>query len=144
MTRLQKCGHKHQAGAAAVEFALIAIVFFMLLFGIIEFGRVLFTWNSAVEATRYGARVAVVCDIGSGAVLTRMQEIMPTLVATNVGVTYEPSGCTINTCERVKVKTQGLSVTPIIPLLNVTLPVPDFETSLMRESLTSTSNPVCM
>jgi len=52
---------KSQRGAAAVEFALVAIVFFMLLIGIVEMGRVLFTWNAAAEATRYGARVAVVC-----------------------------------------------------------------------------------
>ncbi len=134
---------KKQEGAAAVEFALIAIVFFTLLLGILEFGRVLFTWNSAVEATRYGARVAVVCNINDGAVLSRMQQIMPSITSANVAVTYEPSGCSPSTCERVKVRLQGLSVTPMIPLLNVTLTVPAFETSLLRESLSSTSNPVC-
>lgn len=143
MIRHQKLWLKNQVGAAAVEFALIAIIFFSLLFGIIEFGRVLFTWNSAVEATRYGARVAVVCDIGSGAALSRMQEIMPNLVAANVVVTYEPSGCTKSTCQRVTVEIQGLNMTMMIPLFNVTLPVPAFETSLLRESLTSLSNPVC-
>lgn len=141
-----KCGGK-QDGAAAVEFALIAMVFFSLLLGILEFGRVLFTWNSAVEATRYGARVAVVCDIGSTAIVSRMQLIMPAVTATNVAVTYEPSTCVQSTCERVKVKIQGLSVTPLIPVLNVTLPVPSSETSLLRESLASAiggnANPVC-
>ena len=141
-----KCGGK-QDGAAAVEFALIAMVFFSLLLGILEFGRVLFTWNSAVEATRYGARVAVVCDIGSTAIVSRMQLIMPAITATNVAVTYEPSTCVQSTCERVKVKIQGLSVTPLIPVLNVTLPVPSSETSLLRESLASAiggnANPVC-
>lgn len=141
-----KCGGK-QGGAAAVEFALIAIVFFSLLLGILEFGRVLFTYNSAVEATRYGARVAVVCDIGSAAIVSRMQLIMPAIVSANVAVTYEPSTCVQSTCERVKVKIQGLSVTPLIPVLNVTLPVPSSETSLLRESLASAiggaNNPVC-
>jgi len=52
---------KTQKGAAMVEFALIALLFFMILFGIIEFGRALFTYNTLVEATRRGARVAAVC-----------------------------------------------------------------------------------
>lgn len=147
MIQHQRCGLVNQGGAAIVEFALIAIVFFTLLLGIIEFGRVLFTWNSAVEATRYGVRVAVVCDIGSTAIVSRMQQIMPAITAANVVVTYEPSGCDQSNCERVKVKLQGLSVTPLIPLLNATLSVPSSETSLLRESLASSiggaSNPVC-
>lgn len=136
------CANK-QKGVAAVEFAIIAILFFMLLFGIIEFGRVLFTWNSAVEATRFGVRTAAVCDIGDDAVLSNMQKIMPSLTSGNVAVNYEPSGCLISTCKRISVRIQNLSIRPIIPLLNVTIPMPGFETSLMRESLTSASNPVC-
>jgi Flp pilus assembly protein TadG len=139
--------HNKQAGAAAVEFALIAIFFFSLLLGILEFGRVLFKYNSAVEATRYGARVAVVCDIGSTAIVTKMQQIMPDIANANVAVTYEPTACVQSTCQRVKVKIQGISVTPLIPLLNATLPVPASETSLLRESLANSiggaSNPVC-
>lgn len=139
--------YKKQAGTAAVEFALIAIFFFSLLLGILEFGRVLFKYNSAVEATRYGARVAVVCDIGSTAIVTKMQQIMPDIATANVAVTYEPTACVQSTCQRVKVKIQGISVTPLIPLLNATLPVPASETSLLRESLANSiggaSNPVC-
>ncbi len=52
---------KTQRGAAMVEFALIALLFFIILFGIIEFGRAFFTYNTLVEATRRGARVAAVC-----------------------------------------------------------------------------------
>lgn len=138
---------RRQAGAAAVEFALIAIFFLSLLFGTLEFGRVLFKYNSAVEATRYGARVAVVCDIGSTAVVSKMQLIMPEIATANVTVTYEPTACVQSTCERVKVAIQGLSMTPLIPLLNVTIPVPSSQTTLLRESLASSmggaSNPVC-
>jgi hypothetical protein len=52
---------KKVRGAAMVEFAIIALLFFVLLFGIIEFARAMFTWNTMVEATRRGARVAAVC-----------------------------------------------------------------------------------
>ncbi len=56
-----------EKGASMVEFAIIALVFFMLLFGIIEFARALFTYNTLVEATRRGARVAAVCPITDNA-----------------------------------------------------------------------------
>ena len=49
-------------GTTMVEFAFVAVVFFMLLLGIMDFGRMLFIWNAAAEATRWGARLAVVCD----------------------------------------------------------------------------------
>jgi Flp pilus assembly protein TadG len=52
---------KTQKGAAMVEFAIIALLFFMLLFGIIEFARAMFVYNTLVEATRRGARTAAVC-----------------------------------------------------------------------------------
>ena len=51
-----------QRGVAAVEFALVAIPFFLLLFGAMEFGRLLYLWNTVQEVTRYAARQAVVTD----------------------------------------------------------------------------------
>ena len=51
---------RHQNGAAAVEFALIAIVFFTLLLGILEFGRLFYLYNTVQEVTRRAAREAVV------------------------------------------------------------------------------------
>jgi len=56
---------KTQNGAALVEFALIGLLFFIILFGIIEFARAFFTYNTLVEATRRGARVAAVCPIST-------------------------------------------------------------------------------
>ncbi|MGJ0484882.1 MAG: TadE/TadG family type IV pilus assembly protein [Methylomicrobium sp.] len=56
---------KDQRGAAMVEFAIIGLLFFMMLFGIIEFGRAFFTYNALLEATRRGARVAAVCPVDS-------------------------------------------------------------------------------
>lgn len=47
-------------GAAAVEFAIILPVFLGLLFGIVEFGRLFYLWDTAQEVTRHAAREAVV------------------------------------------------------------------------------------
>lgn len=49
-----------QRGAAAVEFALIASFFLLLLLGIVEFGRFLYLFNSVQEVTRCAARQSVV------------------------------------------------------------------------------------
>ena len=51
-----------QSGATTVEFALVLIIFLTFLLAITDFSRMLFTWNAANEATRAGARYAVVCD----------------------------------------------------------------------------------
>ncbi|KAB2314581.1 pilus assembly protein [Betaproteobacteria bacterium SCN2] len=134
---------RRQKGAAAVEFALIATVFFILLIGVLEMGRVLFTWNAAAEATRYGARVAAVCDINDSAILSRMQDIMPNLEAANVSVSYLPSGCNQSNCQQVSVSIVNFQVTTHIPVVSAVLAVPPFTTSLPRESLESANNPVC-
>lgn len=138
---------RRQRGAAAVEFALVAIVFFMLLIGIVEMGRVLFTWNATAEATRYGARVAVVCPKNDPAILARMQKIMPALTAGNVVVTYTPTGCSVANCQQVSVRVQNVPVTTLIPVAAATLMVPPFTTTLPRESMLDAidgrENPVC-
>ncbi|HET7481755.1 MAG TPA: TadE/TadG family type IV pilus assembly protein [Actinomycetota bacterium] len=51
---------KNETGAAAVEFALIASILFMMLFGIIEFGRIFSEMEVLNSAAREGARVAAV------------------------------------------------------------------------------------
>ena len=45
-------------GAAAVEFALVAIPLCLFVFGILEFGRLILVQHSLTAATREGARLA--------------------------------------------------------------------------------------
>ena len=47
-------------GAAFVEFALVAPVFLMLLFGIIEFSRLMLMYHHVGNAARDGSRYAIV------------------------------------------------------------------------------------
>jgi Flp pilus assembly protein TadG len=49
-------------GTAMVEFAIIAPLLFVLLFGIVDFGRAFFLMNSLTAAVREGARLAAVQD----------------------------------------------------------------------------------
>jgi Flp pilus assembly pilin Flp len=59
---------KTEAGSTMAEFAVIAGVFFMIIIGIIEFGRLLYTHNALTDATRRGARYAVLHPEGAACV----------------------------------------------------------------------------
>lgn len=50
---------RRQAGTTAVEFALLAIFFFTLVFGIIEVARMMYVFNTLQEVTRRAAAAAV-------------------------------------------------------------------------------------
>jgi Flp pilus assembly protein TadG len=56
-----------EAGAAAVEFALVLPVLMLLIFGIIDFGRMLNAKITITEAAREGARAAALVDADAGA-----------------------------------------------------------------------------
>jgi len=49
-----------QRGQSLVEFALGAILLFTLIFGIIEFGRLIYAYSVVANAAREGARFAAV------------------------------------------------------------------------------------
>jgi Flp pilus assembly protein TadG len=51
---------RSERGTAVVEFALIAPLLFLLVFGIIEFGRVLNAYNQLTQLAGQGARAAAV------------------------------------------------------------------------------------
>lgn len=51
---------RRRRGQALVEFALVAPMFFLVLFGIIEAGRFIFYYETLNNATREGARYAIV------------------------------------------------------------------------------------
>jgi hypothetical protein len=131
-----------QRGTAAVEFALITSLLFMLLFGIMEMSRILFYWNTATEATRLGARLAVVCNKDAVAIKAQMNNLLGLLVPTNIDIAYTPGGCDINTCRTVTVSITGINVSTFIPFVPLNLGMPSFSTTLPRESLDST-NPDC-
>lgn len=63
-------GGRRDDGAAAVEFALVSILLFLLLFGIIEFGIGFFTQQGAAAGAREAARRAIVGKVTSCANLT--------------------------------------------------------------------------
>lgn len=138
-----------QHGATTVEFALVLVVFFTLLFGVIDLGRIMLAMNSAAEATVLGARVAAVCQKNSTYPLQRMRELMPELNEDNVTIDYlgangnSCDGTKLAPCYLVRVAIDGgqlqlASLTGLAPYL---LPMPDFKTALPVEALSSTYAP---
>jgi Flp pilus assembly protein TadG len=141
-----------QRGVVAVEFALVMPLLCLLLFGIVEMGRMLWTWNAAVEATRLGARLAVVCDVDrslGAPIKSRMRTMLPILANTNITIEYmnpvdtvDPS-CTNDDCKAARVRLSGLTYNTIIPFLPLSVTLPAFSTTLRKEYMSSTSNQVC-
>jgi Flp pilus assembly protein TadG len=59
--------HAHRTrGQALVEFALVLPVFLLIVFGIIDAGRLIFTYNTVSNAARNAARVAIVNQSTTG------------------------------------------------------------------------------
>ena len=136
---------RQQAGAAMIEFAMVAIVFLAVLIGIMELGRWLFTLGAANEATRWGARLAVVCGSSEAALQAR---VAPMIRSTGtLSVVYPPSTCSTDCM--VTVRLTGARFKPLIPLFPQSPDpdgwlMPDFSTSLPREAMGSEgANDVC-
>jgi len=110
-------------GAAAVEFALVLPVLFLLLWGIVDIGRAFYTLNNLASAVREGARRAAVMatDPTTGT--------NPATVRSTVTSAFAPIGGPLAP-ESVFVAVAGRQVTvsasyPFAPLalLNWTFPV---------------------
>lgn len=150
---LRRAIGRRQSGAAVVEFALVSVVLLLLVIGIIEWGRVLFLWNTAVEATRSAARTAVVCDLDAAMIRQRITALAPQIHADAVEVVYLPQGCSATVaplCEFVTVSLQpgAVQVQTLIPFVSfASIAMPTFSTTLTTESLQSSpggvANPVC-
>jgi len=82
MQKIGCCASRRSRGASAVEFALIMPLFFLLLFGIVDFGWYFFNQHTIQYATREGARLALVgrtLQDADGNNLTREASIIKTI-----------------------------------------------------------------
>lgn len=51
---------RRERGQALTEFAVVGLVFFLLVFGMIDVGRAVWNYNTLSQATREGGRYAIV------------------------------------------------------------------------------------
>lgn len=84
-------------GATAVEFALVAPLFFMLIFAILEFGRFMMLRNTADNAAYEGARVAMSHGSSAQAGQDAAELLMQSIGAQNVTTTVTPNVIDENT-----------------------------------------------
>ena len=144
---------RNNKGQSLVEMALVCMIFFFLLFGILEFGRALYTYNTIVQNTRAAARWAVVnvLDNSDVADIAKTKNVVlygnPTgsgtplligMTAAMVNVSVNPLEVDTGTppkpiSQKISVSVSGYPFQFIIPLApNITIPA--FETSLYTES----------
>jgi Flp pilus assembly protein TadG len=149
-----------------VEFALVVIVFLVIVFGVVEFGRALWTWNTIVQATRAGARFAVVetpnlanddaiknyvvylNSAGTG------DPVLPGLTTSNVTVAFRRIDPNTGNyvappnngagqpnkylADVVQVGITGYNFNFVVPLIGTSIPLPAFTTTLSLEGLGAT------
>jgi len=114
-------------GQGLVEFALILPVLILMFMGIVDFGRLIYAYNSVSNAAREGVRLGIV-DQGTGAAGAYKAAIEAANQATALGlsptdpnqvlVTFpDPGNCPtldVGCPVRVRVQYQFTAITPII------------------------------
>jgi len=89
---------RQEHGAAAVEFAIVASVLVMLVFGVLEFGLGLWQVQNLRAATREGARVAAVRGSAADVSNAMVNASSGSLPSGFTGFTLSPAtGCTQQT-----------------------------------------------
>ena len=63
-----------QGGTTAVEFAIVAMIFFTMVFGVIEIARLMYVINTLQEVTRRAARAAANTDFRDPVQLDRVRQ----------------------------------------------------------------------
>ena len=124
---------RNRRGAAVVEFAVVAPVFILLIFGMIEFGRAIMVQQILTNAAREGARVAILDSATPTAstVTSKVTTYLQNSGITGATVTINPSEPTTATYG------QPVTVTVTIPFTSVTwTPSPWF---LKSKTLTARS-----
>lgn len=137
-----------QQGLSTVEFALVAAVLFTMMFGVIEIARAFFVSSALDEATRRGARMAVVCPINDPAIFQAAafdNTLIPDLDASDISVEYlDDAGTNVGDAtdptifiqiRYVRVKVVGYQHQMVIPFVAALISMPEYATVLPRESL---------
>ena len=114
--------HKGERGQALVEMALVIPLFFLLLFGVIEMGRVGFAYVTVSNASRAGVRMATTGGTDQD-IQTVVSQAAPTLDQTELTTIITPTQAYRQSGQSVQVQVT-YPVHLIIPLISNILPNP--------------------
>lgn len=112
--RILRRFHRDDRAASMIEFAIVAPLLFLLVFGIIDFGRVFFLYNNLTNAARDGARYGAVLPEG-GASVTSVRTTVRSRIndvkkdSGNVNVTYQ----TVSGARTVRVQIDSFPFSPM-------------------------------
>lgn len=81
----------HRLGAAVVEFAVVAPVFFVLVFGMIEYGRMVMVEQILTNAAREGARVGILDNSTYTDVTTAANQYLTPAHINNATISVSPN-----------------------------------------------------
>lgn len=149
---------KRMRGVYVVEFAIIGLLLFTLLFGVLEMGRLYFTVNALNETVRRGARLAAVCDISDPIILRRAifnaatdsgaSSLINNLKTADLSLTYlNVNGATVaspndltgangfRAIRYVQIRVANFSFNLLIPGFSGVFTLPAFRSTMPRESL---------
>ncbi|MEM9187186.1 MAG: TadE family protein [Planctomycetota bacterium] len=126
MTRRPSTQRPRRAGAAAVEFAIVAPVFFLILFAMFEFSRVNVLRHTADNAAYEAARKAIVPGASADGVTAEADRIMSIVGARGVRVTVDPP--------TLGVDTRRVTVSVEVPMSQNSLIVSRFTNSAVLRS----------
>ena len=133
----------NERGGTLIEFTIVATVFFMVLVGIVAAGNLYYTHNALVEATRRGARFAVLNPTGSTATVRNVVMYgTPNPAAGAVPLVYnlQPGNVTVNyqglnvAQGTVTVSITGYTYPFVIPSSSTSIAMPPYRTTLTGES----------
>ena len=88
--------NKERLGAAVVEFAVVAPLFILLVFGMIEFGRAVMVQQVLVNASREGARQAVLDGASLSEIEGRISGYLSSASIDNETVVYTVNGSEVS------------------------------------------------
>lgn len=108
---------RETSGAAMVEFAIIAPLLFVLIFGIIDFGRVFFLYNNLTNAAREGARLGAVLQESGGGNIAVIEAAVKSKInadATTINnATYTVTYQTVSGTRTVRVRISNFRFEPV-------------------------------
>ena len=110
---LHRRARERNRGQSLVEFSLVLIPFLLILMGIVDLGRGIYTYNGVAEATRELARVTSVhqcvgslCTIGTSSetasVRATQDSMVPGLAGSSAVVTYSCTDITDTAVAKAK------------------------------------------
>ena len=127
MARFAQRWRRNQAGQSLVEFALSSVLFFTVIFGIVQFGRAVWQYNTVSNLAQEGARWASVRGNTSSmpATAAELQAFVesrsPGFSLTATATPANPSAAAPGAVISVQVTSSFAVATPLLPIASINL-----------------------